>query len=41
MAMLYAADLYNELPRNSGSFCPEEIFAQAQITHSRLLNARA
>ena len=40
MAMQYAADIYNELPRNNGAVCPEEIFAQTVSSHSRLLNAR-
>jgi hypothetical protein len=40
MAMQYAADIYNELPRLQGSYSPEEIFAQTQGSHSRIVNAR-
>jgi hypothetical protein len=39
MAMQYAADIYNELPRLQGNYSPEEIFAQTKSSHSRLLNA--
>ena len=39
MAVRYAIDIYNELPRNGGAVSPEEIYAQTLSSHSRLLNA--
>jgi len=41
MAMQYAADIYNEIPRGLGDITPEEIFSEFHSSHSRLLNARA
>ena len=41
MAMQYAADIYNELPRGTGDISPEKIFSSVHSSHSRLLNARA
>lgn len=40
MAVRYAVDIYNELPRNGGAVSPEEIYAQTLGSHSRIVNAR-
>ena len=41
MAMQYAVDILNEVPRGTFSLSPEEVFSSSVSTHSRLLNARA
>ena len=40
MAAQYVVDIRNELPKEQGELCPEEIFVGALSGHSRLLNAR-
>ena len=41
MAMQYAIDILNEVPRGNMSLCPEEVFSRSVGSHSRLLNAQA
>jgi transposase InsO family protein len=41
MAMNYAIDILNEVPRGTFTLSPEEVFSSSVGTHSRLLNAKA
>ena len=41
MAMQYACDIYNEIPRGMGDITPEEIFQACHSTHSKLLNVHS
>jgi hypothetical protein len=41
MAMAYAVDIRNSLPKGDSDFSPDELMTKSTSNHSRLLNARA